>query len=79
MLKNKENYIKTVFFILNGKQYKVRYFKKISLHHFLIFLGYKLNLIAVEYNGKIITRTQWKDIYLTNNINLEIVTIVGGG
>ena len=79
MLKTKSKSPKVLFLTLNGKRYKILGLKRISLYHFLIFGGYELNLIAVEYNGKIVSQNKWKYIYLTNNINLEIVTIVGGG
>jgi len=68
------------FFKINGKQYKIVTFSnKVTLYHLLIFLGYKLNLIAVEYNGKIISINKCQKTYLINKSNLEIVTIVGGG
>jgi thiamine biosynthesis protein ThiS len=64
---------------INGKLYKLVSSYKISLSHLIIFLGYKLNLVAVEYNGKIININHWDKTYIKNNISIEIVTIVGGG
>jgi thiamine biosynthesis protein ThiS len=74
MLKEHKKYIK-----LNGKSYKVVSTSKVTLNHILIFFGYKLNLIAVEYNDKILLPINWKKIYIQNNIKIEVVTIVGGG
>ena len=69
-----------IFLKINGKDYKIVSFSnKVTLYHLLIFFGYKLNLIAVEYNGKIIPINKCQKIYLINKSNLEIVTIVGGG
>ena len=73
MLKNKESLPEILFLTINGKQYKIKGSKKISIYHILVFLGYKLTLIAVEYNGKIVSRTKWKSIFLKNNrINILI-------
>ena len=74
MLKN--NYLKLN---LNGKTYKIFCLKKLTIYHLLIFFNYKFNLIAVEYNGKLIQQNCYKTTYLLNNSNIEIVTIVGGG
>lgn len=69
-----------LFLKINGKKHKIVSFSnKITLYHLLIFLGYKLNIIAVEYNGTIISINKCKKTYLINKSNLEIVTIVGGG
>lgn len=74
MLKNKYIYVK-----INGKQYKVFCFQKITIYHLIMFFNYKLNLIAVEYNGVIIPENLYKLTSPINNSNIEIVTIVGGG
>jgi thiamine biosynthesis protein ThiS len=69
-----------LFLKINGKEYKIVTFSnKVTLYHLLIFLGYKLNLIAIEYNGKIIPIYKCEKTYLINKSTIEIVTIVGGG
>ena len=41
--------------------------------------GYKLDCIAVEYNGTIVTREQYVSVVLEPTDVLEIVSFVGGG
>lgn len=41
--------------------------------------GYKLERIAVEYNGAIVVREQYESIVLLPTDVLEIVSFVGGG
>ena len=59
--------------------------KKISIKsNFSIFdLLKKYNLankkIAIEYNGLIISKTDYKKKYLKNDDKLEIVHFIGGG
>ena len=55
---------------------------KIYLRYNIILinnLNYKLNLIVVEYDGKLIKKNFYKTTYILNNSNIEILTIVGGG
>jgi len=70
---------KTITVTLNGETYSIKRFKKISLYHFIVFLGYQFSLIAIEYNNTIITESSSKTLWLKNNSQIEIVTIVGGG
>ncbi len=49
------------------------------LTEFLVQVGLNPQLIAVEYNGEILTRSLWASTTLQPNDQLEIVTIVGGG
>lgn len=64
---------------LNGKYFNIFHFQQLTLHHLLSFFNYKINLIVVEYNGRIISPNFYKKTYILNNSNIEIVTIVGGG
>jgi thiamine biosynthesis protein ThiS len=64
---------------INGKQYKIFCFYHLTIYHLLIFFDFKVNLIAVEYNGKIISPNFYKTKFVISNSNIEIVTIVGGG
>lgn len=41
--------------------------------------SYKLDRIAVEYNGTIVTREQYVSVVLEPTDVLEIVSFVGGG
>ena len=50
-----------------------------SLVNVLIILGYNPKLIVVEYNGKVLSPTHWKNQDVKDEDSLEIVTIVGGG
>lgn len=49
------------------------------LPDFLQQIGLNPQLIAIEYNGEILTRALWTTTTLQSNDRLEIVTIVGGG
>lgn len=46
---------------------------------FLAQIGLNPQLIAIEYNGEILTRALWASTTLQQGDRLEIVTIVGGG
>ncbi len=50
-----------------------------TLPEFLVQIGLNPKLIAVEYNGEILTRSLWASTILQPNDRLEVVTIVGGG
>ncbi len=50
-----------------------------NLPDFLTEIGLNPKLVAVEYNGEILTRGLWNQTVLQPGDRLEIVTIVGGG
>ncbi|MGB3765718.1 MAG: sulfur carrier protein ThiS [Phormidesmis sp.] len=50
-----------------------------NLPDFLTQIGLNPKLVAVEYNGEILTRGLWDETVLQSGDQLEIVTIVGGG
>ncbi len=50
-----------------------------ALLDFLEQISLNPKLIAVEYNGEILTRSLWPVTQLSEGDRLEIVTIVGGG
>ncbi|MEM8505535.1 MAG: sulfur carrier protein ThiS [Cyanobacteria bacterium P01_D01_bin.1] len=50
-----------------------------KLPDFLVQIGLNPRLVAVEYNGEILTRSLWPQTTLQAGDQLEIVTIVGGG
>ena len=64
---------------INGKKTKIITSQKVTIYHLITFLGYKFNYIALECDNNIILKTEWKNVYLKNNTNIEVVTIVGGG
>ncbi len=62
---------------LNGKKVVIR-----SNYSLLDLLKkYKLanKKIAIEHNGKIISKTSFKKKYLKNNDKVEVVHFIGGG
>ena len=42
-------------------------------------LGYRPQLVVVEFNGSILPRARWSDQPVMDTDVLEVVTIVGGG
>lgn len=45
----------------------------------LTALGYRPQLVVVEYNGGILPRQRWSEQLVQAGDTLEVVTIVGGG
>ena len=62
---------------LNGKKITV----KSSISLFELLLKYKLSnkRVAIEHNGKIIPKINYKTKFLKNNDTVEIVHFIGGG
>ncbi len=62
---------------LNGKKITIK--SNISL--FELLLKYKLSKkrVAIEHNGKIIPKINYKTKFLKNNDTVEIVHFIGGG
>ncbi len=50
-----------------------------SLHGLLTSLGYRPELVVVEFNGAILARGHWPGQEVVESDVLEVVTIVGGG
>ena len=50
-----------------------------TLCSLLKYLGFKTDLIVVDYNGNIIQKEYWHLIELKANDRIEILTIAGGG
>lgn len=50
-----------------------------TLYDFLVSQKYNTNRIAVEHNGHIVSSSEYKNVMISNNDVLEIVTFVGGG
>jgi len=51
----------------------------LTLAAYLQQAGYRLERIAVEYNGSIVPRSLYDQTVLTDEDKLEIVQFVGGG
>jgi len=62
---------------VNGKESKLK--ESILLYDYLEQLGYRTDRIAVERNGLIVTRDNYKKCVLSDSDTLEIVHFVGGG
>ena len=62
---------------VNGKQVELK--EKLTLEKFLESNGYALTRVAVELNGKIVSRKEYAATILEDTDALEIVCFVGGG
>ena len=51
----------------------------LSLDRLLEVLGYRPQLVVVEFNGEILPRQRWPQQPVVESDVLEVVTIVGGG
>ena len=51
----------------------------LSLDQVLESLGYRPQLVVVEFNGEILARGRWSSQMVQEGDGLEVVTIVGGG
>jgi sulfur carrier protein len=65
------------YFQLNGKKYCT--YDEISLLDLIQYFNYNSALLVLEYNNFICNKNTWSKVFLKNNDNVEIVTIVGGG
>ena len=50
-----------------------------NLLQLLEHLGYRPQLVVVEFNGTILPRARWADQPVREADGVEVVTIVGGG
>ena len=64
-------------FYLNGQAYCTN--DKLTLLELLYYFDYNISLLVVEYNSFISNKKDWKQIVVSNNDKIEVVTIVGGG
>ena len=51
----------------------------LTLQQLLEHLGYRPQLVVVEFNGEILNRAHWATQPVREADGLEVVTIVGGG
>ena len=64
-------------FFLNGETYLVN--QNINLFDLLTYLNFKDSLLVLEYNNFICDKKRWKNTFIQDFDQIEIVTIVGGG
>ena len=64
---------------VNGEERLIQINTSISLNETMKLLGYSSNTVIVELNKLIINSEEWKNEYIKEGDNLEIVSIVGGG
>lgn len=62
---------------VNGNEILLQ--KPMNLEEFLESLNYDVARIAVERNGDIVPKANYKKVILTEADTLEIVSFVGGG
>lgn len=62
---------------INGKNYSIK--SSLTIFSLLLYLGFKLNLVVIDYNGTILPREFWSLTLLEKNDQIEILTIAGGG
>ena len=62
---------------INGEKHDIA--EPTSLQSYLDSLGINMGLIAVAYNGTVITRREIATVTLSNGDHVEIVQAVGGG
>ncbi|HWR41128.1 MAG TPA: sulfur carrier protein ThiS [Patescibacteria group bacterium] len=62
---------------LNGKTVVLK--KEQTLFEFLTVEQFDCTTIAVEKNGVIVSKTEYENVWLSDEDTLEIVRFVGGG
>jgi sulfur carrier protein len=62
---------------LNGEQRQLA--AGLTLEAALVALGYRPQLVVVEFNGEILPRRHWGEQPVVESDVIEVVTIVGGG
>ena len=64
-------------FFFNGKEYYTE--TRITLTQLVNYFSYNTDVLIIEYNNFICNRQNWDNIFIKNNDQIEIITIVGGG
>jgi sulfur carrier protein len=63
--------------IINGEMYTFQV--QFTVDSLLVYLGFNLDLIVIDYNGTVLQKEFWKQTYLNANDTIEILTVAGGG
>ena len=63
--------------IINGTQTEDA--NGMNFYNYLVNSGYNTERIAVELNGEILPKKNFKDTVISNSDKIEIVAFVGGG
>ncbi len=64
---------------INGQPRNLDLTPHATITELLGHLAIKLDRVAVEHNGNIVSRTLWSTVALASGDRLEIVHFVGGG
>ena len=67
----------TINFWLNGQIYYTT--KKQTLSNIIQYFNLNQSLLVLEHNGFVCNKKMWSEIFVSNDDQIEIVTIVGGG
>lgn len=67
----------TIAITVNGEARRCQ--AGLNLPELLKDLGYRPELVVVEFNGEILPRSRWPQTPVGEAAVLEVVTIVGGG
>lgn len=65
--------------IVNGNHISLQELEKPTIEELIKKFNIKNSMIAVEINGKIISKSEWKKQILKENDKIEIIRFVGGG
>lgn len=77
-MENKVANLRSGYWIfINGQVYIINY--QVSLYDLFVFIQKEKSALILEYNQKIVSQLQAKNILLNHLDRIEFVTIVGGG
>jgi len=65
-------------FWFNGEKYLSSNLK-FTIFDLINYFDYNSTLLVVEYNNVIVIKKKWDKVIISNNSQIEILTIVGGG
>jgi sulfur carrier protein len=62
---------------INGEVYNYTF--KFTVVSLLEYLGFKTDVLVVDYNGTILPREFWSQTEIKNKDTIELLTVAGGG
>ena len=62
---------------LNGKKFSIK--PKVTIYELLKKIKLNNKKVAIEHNGTIVPKSNYKKKYLQNNDKIEVVHFIGGG